>query len=145
MPLLAQLEMEGHERIERGTGMSASWLSQRMLALLGDAYGPAVALDQARDGILWAQFSHLYLNFYTYQYALGIAAATALADSVLRESSPAAARYIEFLKAGDSIDPLDVWRLAGVDMASPEPLERAYAALAGMIDRLEAIIHAKPL
>jgi oligoendopeptidase F len=145
MPLLTCLESEGHERIERGEGMSAAWLSGRTLALLGEAYGPAVALDPARDGIRWAQFSHLYLTFYTYQYALGIAAATALADGVLRNGEPAAARYLAFLKAGDSIDPLDAWRLAGVDMASPEPVERAYAALAGMIDRLEAVVGDAPL
>jgi len=144
MPLLARLEMESHERIERGDGLSADWLGGRTLALLGEAYGPAVELDPARDGILWAQFSHLYLNFYTYQYALGIAAATTLAGDVLREGEPAAARYIAFLKAGDSIDPLDAWRLAGVDMATPEPVERAYAALAAMVDRLETIMDAKP-
>lgn len=144
MPLLARLEMAGHERIEHGDGISADWLSERTLALLGEAYGPAVALDTAYDGILWAQFSHLHLNFYTYQYALGIGAATALADSVLHEGESAAARYIAFLKVGDSIDPLDAWRLAGVDMTLPEPMERAYAALAGMIDRLELIVDTGP-
>jgi oligoendopeptidase F len=143
MPMLARLEIEGHQRVERGEGMSADWLSDRTLALFSQAYGPAVILDPSRDGILWAQFSHLYLNYYTYQYALGIAAATALAEEVLREGEPAAARYREFLAAGDSIYPLDAWRLAGVDMASPEPLERAYAALSEMIDRLEATIDAR--
>ena len=53
-------------------------------------------------------------------------------------------RYIEFLKAGDSIAPLDAWRLAGVEMASPAPVERAYAVLDGMIIRLEAILDAAP-
>jgi oligoendopeptidase F len=138
MPLLARLEMEGHQRIERGQGMSADWLSERTLALFSEGYGPAVVLDPARDGILWAQFSHLYLNYYTYQYALGISAAMALAEDVRREGEPAAARYREFLTVGDSIYPLDAWRLAGVDMASPEPVERAYVVLSEMIDRLEA-------
>jgi oligoendopeptidase F len=145
MPLLTQLEMEGHKRIERGDGLSADWLSERTLALLAEAYGPAVALDPARDGIQWARFPHLYLNFYTYQYALGLAAAMALADGVLREGEPAAARYIAFLKEGDSVYPLDAWRIAGVDMASPAPVERAYAALAAMLDQLEEIVGAGPL
>jgi oligoendopeptidase F len=144
MPLLARLEMEGHQRIERGQGMSADWLSERTLELFSEGYGPAVTLDPARDGILWAQFPHLYLNFYTYQYALGIAAATALAEAVGRDGEPAAARYRTFLSAGDSIFPLDAWRLAGVDMASPEPLERVYAVLAEMVDRLEAAIDSRP-
>jgi len=142
MPLLARLESAGHDRIERGGGLEASWLDDRTLELLSEAYGPAVRLDPSRDGILWAQFSHLYLNFYTYQYALGSSAATALAGAVQREGEPAAARYIEFLKAGDSIYPLDAWRLAGVDMTSPDPVEKAYAMIAELVDQLEAIVEA---
>jgi oligoendopeptidase F len=145
MPLLARLEVEGHERIEHGNGISADWLSARTLELLSEAYGPAVALDPAHDGILWAQMPHLYLNFYTYQYALGIAAATALADQLLRQGKPAAAHYIDFLKVGDSINPLDAWRLAGVDMASPTPVEQAYGVLEEMIDTLEALLWSKPM
>jgi oligoendopeptidase F len=82
------------------------------------------------------------LNFYAYQYALGIAAAAALAGAVQREGDLAAARYIEFLKTGDSMYPLDAWRLAGVDMTSPEPVEQAYATLAELINQLEAIVAA---
>jgi oligoendopeptidase F len=143
MPLLARLEGAGHDRIERGGGLEADWLDERTLELLTEAYGPAVKLDPARDGILWAQFSHLYLNFYTYQYALGIAAAAALAGAVQREGEPAAARYIDFLKTGDSKYPLDAWRRAGVDMTSPEPVEQAYATLAELIDQLEMIVEAE--
>jgi oligoendopeptidase F len=145
MPLLARFEMECHERVERGDGLSADWLGSRMVELLGQAYGPAVTLDAARDGVLWAQFPHLYLNFYTYQYALGLAAATALADGVRREGESAAVRYIEFLKAGDSVYPLDAWQLAGVNMTSPEPLARAHTVLGEMIDRLEALVGEGPL
>ncbi len=140
MPVLARLEMESHERIEHGKGISADWLSERTLELLGAVYGPAVALDPTRDGIRWAQFSYLYLNFYTYQYALGITAATALAERLRREGKPAAERYINFLKVGDAIDPLDAWRLAGVDMASAGAQEQGYAVLAEMIDTLEGIV-----
>jgi oligoendopeptidase F len=140
MPLLARLEMESHERIEHSKGMSAEWLSERALELFGAVYGPAVALDPARDGIRWAQMSHLYLNFYTYQYALGITAATALAARLLREGDPAAVRYIDFLKVGDAIDPLEAWRLAGVDMTSATAQEQGYALLAEMIDTLEGIV-----
>jgi oligoendopeptidase F len=145
MPLLAHFEVACHARQERGDGLSADWMGRLMVDLLGEAHGPAVTLDAARDGVMWAHVPHLYLNFYTYQYALGLAAATALADGVLREGEPAATRYIAFLKAGDSVYPLDAWRLAGVDMTSPEPLERAHAVLAGLIDRLEALVGEGPL
>jgi oligoendopeptidase F len=145
MPILAQFELDMHERIERGAALSADALSARMLELLREGYGAGVALDAERDGVTWAQFSHLYLNFYTYSYGLGISAATALAQSALRRPSDAAARYLAFLKGGDSVYPLEAWRLAGVDMNAPEPIERAFGVLAEMVDRLDALVGAGPL
>jgi oligoendopeptidase F len=145
MPLLAQFELEMHQRIERGEALSADEMSARMLELLREGYGAEVALDAERDGVMWAQFSHLYLNFYTYTYGLGLSAATALAEGVLHGAPDAATRYISFLKAGDSVYPLDAWRLAGVDMSAPEPVERAFGALEQMIDRLDTLVGAGPL
>jgi oligoendopeptidase F len=145
MPILAQFELDMHERIERGAALSADAMSARMLELLREGYGAGVALDAERDGVTWAQFSHLYLNFYTYTYGLGLSAATALAESVLHGPSDAAARYLAFLKVGDSVYPLDAWRLAGVDMSAPEPIERAFGFLAEMVDRLDALVGAGPL
>ncbi|MBF6590077.1 MAG: oligoendopeptidase F family protein [Ktedonobacterales bacterium] len=139
MPLLAQLEWEGHERLERGQSLDADWLSTRTLELLAEGYGSAVALEDARAGIVWARFPHLYLNFYTYQYSLGMAAANLLADAVAREGAPAAERTIALLRVGASVYPLDALRAAGVDLATPAPVEAAFAALATLLDRLEAL------
>jgi oligoendopeptidase F len=145
MPLLAQFELDTHERIERGETLSADEMSTRIVELLREGYGPGVALDSERDGVMWAQFSHLYLNFYTYTYGLGIAAATALAEGVLRGTPDAADGYLAFLKAGDSVYPLDAWRLAGIDMSAPEPIDRAFGVLEEMINRLDALVGAGPL
>jgi oligoendopeptidase F len=145
MPMLAQFELDMHERIERGEALSADEMSARMLDLLREGYGAGVALDAERDGVTWAQFSHLYLNFYAYTYGLGISAATALAEGVLQGTPEAATRYLEFLKAGDSIYPLDAWRLAGIDMSAPGPIGRAFGLLENMIDRLDTLVGAGPL
>jgi len=108
-----------------------------MADLLGEAYGPGVVMDRARVGITWAQFhTHLYSNFYVYQYATGIAGAQALADRVLRGAPGSVERYLEFLSAGGSVYPLDALRRAGVDMASPAPIEEAFRGLSALVDRL---------
>ena len=145
MPLLARFEMEGHQRSEQGQSLGVRWLSARMLELLREAYGPAVTLDDtdaARAGLLWAQMPHLYLNFYTHQYTLGLASANLLADAVLREGEPAAARYRRLISLGSSVYPLDALAEADVDLTTPEPLERAFATLASLLDELEAAIEA---
>lgn len=139
MPLLARFEVDAHERVERGEGLSADWISGRILELFQLGYGNTVTLDERRDGMWWVQFPHLFLNFYTHTYTLGLAAATALAGAVAAEGAPAAERYIQMLRAGDSVYPLDALREAGVDLTSPEPLESAFASLGDLLDQLEQL------
>ena len=109
-----------------------------MADLLGEGYGDEVTFDRDRAGITWAQFhTHLYSNFYVYQYATGISGAHALARPILDGDADAAARYVRFLKAGGSLDPLDALRGAGVDLTKPEPVEETFAVLDALVERLE--------
>jgi oligoendopeptidase F len=140
MPILSQFEQRAHELAESGAALTADVMSALLAELFARGYGPAVRVDPARDGIVWAQFPHLYENFYVYQYASGIAAANALADRVLRGEPGATERYLQFLSAGGSLYPLDALRLAGLDMQSSEPLDRAFAVLAGFVERLERLV-----
>jgi oligoendopeptidase F len=139
MPTLARFEREMHARTEEGEGLTADLLSERMADLFAEAYGPGVEVDRERDGITWAQFQHLYAPFYVYQYATGISGAHALARGVLDGELGTVDRYLGFLRAGDSAYPLDVLRSAGVDLASPEPVEETFAVLSSLVDRLEAL------
>jgi oligoendopeptidase F len=145
MPILAQYELEMHERVERGEGLTADGMSAKIAELYGEGYGEQVVMDPDRVGITWAQFPHMYGNFYVYQYATGISAANALAAGVVEEGQPAAARYIEFLKAGNSVFPLDALKLAGIDMTTPEPIERAFSVLTGLVDQLDTLVGEGPL
>jgi oligoendopeptidase F len=138
MPTLARLERELHERVEAGEGLAAELLGERTADLFAESYGPGVTVDRERDGIAWAQFPHLYAPFYVYQYATGISGAHALARGVLAGEAGAADRYLGFLRAGGSDYPLAVLRAAGVDLASPEPIEETFAVLSSLVDRLEA-------
>ena len=137
MPILARFELATHERVEAGGALSADWMSQTLLGFYREGYGHEVVIDPARMGITWARFSHLFMNFYVFQYGIGIAAAAALSEAILTEGEPARERYLTFLRAGGSVDPIVALRDAGVDMTSPEPIERAFALLSGYVDRLE--------
>jgi oligoendopeptidase F len=145
MPTLARFELIIHQRAERGQPLTAAIFNELMADLFAEGYGSEVVVDRGRVGNTWAQFStHLYSNFYVYQYATGIAGAHALAAPILAGEAGAAERYInEFLKAGGSRFPLEVLRRAGVDLASPEPIERTFAIMASYIDRLEALVKAE--
>ena len=139
MPTLARFELELHTRAEKGQPINADILIGLTADLFKEGYGDEVEFDRDRIGITWAQFGHMYMNFYVYQYATGISGAHALVDGILSGKPDAAARYLEFLKLGGSMYPLDALQLAGVDLTSPEPVEKAFAVLSGLVDRLEKL------
>ena len=147
MPSLARFELEVHERVERGEALSADALNDLMASLMIEVYGDEVELrpgDRERVGSTWAQFhTHLYSNFYVYQYATGIAGANWLAERVMAGEPNAAENYLAFIKAGGSLYPLDALRLAGVDMTRQEPVEHAFTVMASMVDHLERLVDSK--
>lgn len=140
MPILALFEKEVHSRIEAGEGLTDGDLRALMAKLFAEGYGDAVMLDEDREGSTWAQFGHLYANFYVFQYATGISAAHALAKPVLAGDRAAAERYVEFISAGSSVYPVDALARAGVDMTSPAAMDSAYEVLESYIDLLERLI-----
>src|SRR3970282_2785243 len=97
LPTLPRFELEVHQRLERGQGLSADDMIALMADLFDEAYGGEMELHRDRVGIPWATFSHLYMDYYVYQYATGIAAAQALAGRV-RSEPGAAEGYLNFLK-----------------------------------------------
>ena len=144
MPSLARLELEIHERVERGGAITADYLTDLMADLMLEVYGSEVEVDAAdrdRIGSTWAQFhTHLYSNFYVYQYATGIAGANQLVERVADGDAKAVASYLAFLKSAGSMYPLEGLKLAGVDMTSHEPVRAAFATLASMVARLEELV-----
>ena len=142
MPTLARFELETHQRLERGQGLTADDMIELMADLFAEAFGPEVPFDRQRMGMTWATFGHLYADYYVYQYATGISGANALASRILSGTPGAAEAYLEFLKAGGSLYPLDALKRAGVDLTTPQPVEATFAVLAGLVDRLEKLFPA---
>ncbi|GGK20332.1 oligoendopeptidase F [Deinococcus malanensis] len=141
MPTLAAFELEAYRRVEAGQSLSAPDLIALTADLLAQGYGDGVTMDRQRSGILWAQFStHLYANFYAYQYATGISAAHQLLEQFGADPVKAQATYLRFLKSGGSLDPIDALKEAGVDMLSPEPVQATFRTLEGYVARLEELL-----
>ncbi len=139
MPNLARFELEMHERLERGAGVTAEDMNALLVDLYSEGYGGQMHIDPERTGITWAEFGHLYGNFYVFQYATGISAAHALSVPILEGKAGAAENYLKFLSAGSSLYPLDALKLAGVDMRTPEAVERTFQTVAGYVDKLDEL------
>ena len=140
MPTLARFELETHECIEKGEALTADSMLELMADLFAEGFGPKVKIDRPRVGMTWSTFSHLFSDYYVYQYATGISGAHALSGRILRGEKNAVEDYLGFLCSGSSAYPLDVLRQAGVDLASPKPIEETFTVMEGYIDRLEKLL-----
>jgi len=141
MPTLARFELETHTMVEEGRPLSADTMIDLMARLFKEGYGDEVEYDHDRIGITWAQFGHMYRNYYVYKYTTGISGAHALARPILAGDQDAVKRYHEFLRAGGSRYPTENLKQTGVDLTKPGPVESAFQYLAGLIDRLEELFN----
>lgn len=87
----------------------------------------------------WARIPHFYDAFYVYKYATGLSAAVSLVQQILTKGTPAVERYLSFLNKGGADYPLNLLQEAGVDMASPHPVQDAINRFSGLLDELEAL------
>ena len=137
MPTLARFEFEVFSRAEKGLPLNVKILNQLMRDLFKEGYGSTLSDDPERTGITWATFLHLYMPFYTFQYSIGISAAHMVGEKILNGDKKAVKDYLAFLKAGGSMYTMDLFRLAGVDMSSPEPVLSAFDVMEENIAVLE--------
>ena len=144
--MFAEFELLIHEKVERGESLTGEALSALYLDLVRayHAHDEGVCLVDERHAVEWAVVPHFHYNFYVYQYATGITAATALSEAVLSEMPGARERYLTFLSSGGSDYPLELLRRAGVDLTQPEPYEATMGAMSRALDRLEALLDERP-
>lgn len=137
--MFAEFEDMTHKAIENGQVLTADWMCQQYEALNAKYYGPCVESD---DTIRyeWARIPHFYNAFYVYKYATGYSAATAISQKILTEGEPAAKNYIAFLKTGESDYPIELLKIAGVDMSSPEPIEKAMKTFRSLLEEFEKLV-----
>jgi len=137
MPTLARFELETHQRAENGQPLTADVMIELMADLFSEGFSGYMNLDRQRVGITWGTFTtHLYIDYYSFQYAIGISAANAIAKRILDGTPNAAEDHINFLKVGSSRPPMEVYKTTGIDMTTTQPIEDAFAVLEEYIDRL---------
>ena len=127
------------EMTQRGEGTTAEALCAMYKKLNEQYFGPEMVVDD-EIALEWARIPHFYYDYYVYQYATGYAAAIALSRRILREGEPAVRNYLGFLSGGCSADPITLLRGAGVDMASPKPVEDATALFDSLIGEMEELL-----
>lgn len=138
--MFAEFELLIHQLVEQGTPLTPQLLKDEYRKLNQIYFGPDTIIDQEID-IEWARIPHFYYNFYVFQYATGISAALALADKVIKGTASDRDAYLSFLKGGSSKYPIDMLKMAGIDMTSPAPVQAAIQTFDNLLTELEQLLN----
>jgi oligoendopeptidase F len=137
--MFAEFEKVAHEKAEKGEALSASSLRKIYGEIYQKYYGPELVFDSL-DDLSCLRISHFYRNFYVYKYATSLAAATAFSRKILEGDKEALKQYLGLLQAGGSDYPIDLIKKAGVDMTSPEPVNKTIELFASLVDQMEELL-----
>jgi len=137
--MFAEFELLIHQYVEQGIPLTPQLLKQEYRQLNQAYFGPPTLIDQDIE-IEWARIPHFYYNFYVFQYATGISAALALVDKVLNGNDKDRHAYLSFLKGGSSQYPIEMLKMAGIDMTSPAPVRAAIQMFDQLLTQLEQLL-----
>lgn len=135
----AEFEMRTNAMVEAGESLTAENLSALYLELNQKYYGPDMVSDK-EISYEWARIPHFYYDFYVYQYATGFSSAVAIAHNILKEGAPAVERYKKFLSGGCSDAPVELLKIAGVNLETPAPIQSALDVMDSILDEMETLV-----
>jgi oligoendopeptidase F len=137
--MFAEFEKEAHEIEENGGPLTLEVFTKLYRSLLDAYFGPRFVVDDQLN-IECLRIRHFHFAFYVYKYATGISAALSLSDRVLSGGAEEAEAYLEFLKSGGHQFPIETLRAAGVNMLSPEPIEKVMKLFQKRVGELRELI-----
>lgn len=141
--MFSEFEGEIYAAMERGEPISGDRITQMYGEILRRYHG-------ADEGVMrieelyhneWLFVPHFYFNFYVFQYATSIAGAAYFTEQILKGGDEERENYLNFLRAGGSKHPYDLFMDAGLDMASPEPYEALIRRMDELLDDFEATLN----
>ncbi|SFK61681.1 oligoendopeptidase F [Halogranum rubrum] len=136
--MFADFEQQIHEVAEGDGALTPDTFDELYGDLKAEFYEPAVVDDAIRRE--WMRIPHFYYSYYVYQYSTGISAAVSIVERIREEGDDAAADYLDALEMGGRAYPMEILETAGVDMASPEPIEDALSVYGDYLDRMAELL-----
>jgi len=137
--MFSEFEQRIHEMAEAGKPLTADTLGAAYRDIMMRYYGPSYTNDDIVDNY-WVRIPHFYYNFYVYKYATSYCAAANIASRIQKGEPGAREAYISFLKGGSTEYPVDMLKIARVDMTTPEPIEDAMKLFERLLDQTEELL-----
>lgn len=135
----AQFEYEAHTAAEKGIALTPEYLNDLYYKLNCKYYGGENVVNDDMIKYEWSRIPHFYTAFYVYKYATGLISAVCIAANILEKGQSALDDYMKFLRAGGSMPPVEILKLAGVDLTTDEPFEKAMGVMDDYMRQLKEL------
>jgi len=134
----AEFEYIAHDMCEKGQPLTKDALCKVYHDLNKKYYGRSVVSDD-EIAYEWARIPHFYRAFYVYKYATGIITAVSIAERIYNEGQTAVDDYFKFLSAGGSDSPVELLKLAGVDLTKMDAFDSCMASFKAALEEFESL------
>ncbi|MCP4566439.1 MAG: oligoendopeptidase F [FCB group bacterium] len=140
--MFCEFEMAIHEHVQNGGAVSVDYFRKTYRDIYQKYNGPDLHIGENND-MGGMKIYHFYRTYYVYQYAVSYAASQMLSQKILEGDKQALENYLTFLETGSSVYPVDLLKAAGVDVTSPEPVERTIKLFGELVDEMDKLISEK--
>lgn len=137
--MFAEFEYESSKLFFEGEMINEEILSNMYFDLNVKYFGSEVNINEEIK-YEWLRIPHFYYNFYVYQYATSFCIATKIVSEILGGNLVMKKNYLEFLKTGDSVRPIEAIKKLNIDITTTKPLDDALKEYRLRLDELKQLI-----
>lgn len=136
--LEAAYQRKVYERIDAGESVNAGILNNLKRGVLEEFWGEEVEILEGAE-LTWMRQPHYYMGLYPYTYSAGLTISTQVSQRILKEGQPAVDAWLEVLRSGGTKTPVELSKMAGVDITTEQPLRDTISFIGSLIDQLDEL------
>ncbi|MCH4355714.1 oligoendopeptidase F [Staphylococcus sp. HMSC068D03] len=136
--LEAAYQREVYRKVDNGESLTAPVLNKIMRDVYEQFFGDAVELTDGTE-LTWMRQPHYYMGLYSYTYSAGLTIGTVVSQKIKQEGQPAVDAWLETLKAGGSLSPIELAKIAGVDITTDAPLKATIKYISDLVNEAEQL------
>lgn len=136
--LEADFQRKVYLAIEKGEVLNASRLNAFFKETLETFWGEDVEINEGAE-LTWMRQPHYFIGLYSYTYSAGLTIGTQIGQRIANREEAAIESWLEVLRAGGTLNPIELAAKAGVSMKDGEALRTTISFVDGLLDQMEAL------
>lgn len=136
--LEADFQRKVYQAVDQGDILNAKRLNAFFKETLENFWGDAVEINDGAE-LTWMRQPHYFMGLYSYTYSAGLTIGTQIGQKIAAKDEEAIESWLEVLKAGGTLGPIESAEKAGVSMTDAGALREAIHFVDGLLDQIEEL------